>query len=265
VMTAANLPQAIVLAAGRGGRMGSVTQSIPKCMVELVGKSLLCRQLDTLRDAGVCDIAVVGGYCADALRADGAAIVLNPRHLVTNMVGSLFCAETLMVAGRDVIVSYGDIVYERRVLQTLLDTPGDVVVCVDRGWFRLWQARMPDPLLDAETLRLADGNRIIEIGMKPSSMADIEGQYIGLIKVSGAFVHNFREAWHGLRRRDVGGGEAIDGMYMTSFIQHLIDEGHDVRAALFEGGWLEVDTAADLEAYRRLHHSGELDALMRLR
>jgi choline kinase len=264
-MAATNHPRAIILAAGRGGRMGSVTASIPKCMVDLVGKSLLGRQMDTLREAGIDDITVVGGYRADALRADGARIVINPKHSTTNMVGSLFSAERLMVSGRDMIVSYGDIVYERRVLQALLDTAGDVSVCVDRGWLKLWQTRMAEPLRDAETLRLVGGDRIVEIGMKPSSMADIEGQYIGLIKVSGAFVSTFRDAWHELRSCEVGGCDAVDGMYMTSFLQHLINQGHHVRAALFEGGWLEVDTAADLETYRRLHQIGELDALVRLR
>jgi choline kinase len=260
-----NFPQAIVLAAGRGSRMGSITTSIPKCMVELAGKTLLGRQIDTLRESGVTDIAVVGGYRADALRADGAMVVLNPKHSSTNMVGSLFCAEPLMVAGRDTIVSYGDIVYERRVLQALLNTSGDVAVGVDQGWLNLWQARMPEPLLDAETLRLADGNRIVEIGRRPSSLADVEGQYIGLIKISGTFVEVFRDAWHGLRSRNVDEDKAVDGMFMTSFIQHLIDVGYDVRAALFEGGWLEVDTAADLETYEQLHRSGNLDALVRLR
>jgi len=47
-------------------------------------------------------------------------------------------------------------------------------------------------------------------------------------------------------------------MYMTSFIQHAIDSGWPVRAVLIANGWLEVDTQAELELYRRLEAEGTL-------
>ena len=40
-------------------------------------------------------------------------------------------------------------------------------------------------------------------------------------------------------------------MYMTSFIQNIIDSGWDVRASLTNRGWLEVDSVEDLEAYEK--------------
>ena len=41
--------------------------------------------------------------------------------------------------------------------------------------------------------------------------------------------------------------KAVILMYMTSFLQHLIDSGWDVRAAFIENGWLEIDAPEDLE------------------
>lgn len=41
-------------------------------------------------------------------------------------------------------------------------------------------------------------------------------------------------------------GKDFDNMYMTSFLQYLIDGGWEVRAAFIENGWAEVDCEADL-------------------
>jgi NDP-sugar pyrophosphorylase family protein len=50
-------------------------------------------------------------------------------------------------------------------------------------------------------------------------------------------------------------------MYMTSFLQLLIDSGHPLRAVPVDGGWLEVDTSRDLEIYAELAERGELGSL----
>ena len=41
-------------------------------------------------------------------------------------------------------------------------------------------------------------------------------------------------------------------MYMTSLIQHMIDSGWHIQAALINRGWLEVDSVEDLQAYEGL-------------
>jgi hypothetical protein len=60
---------------------------------------------------------------------------------------------------------------------------------------------------------------------------------------------------------DPGGtydGQSYKQMYMTSFIQHAIDNGWPVRAVPISNGWLEVDTIADIELYRRMEAEGLL-------
>ena len=49
-------------------------------------------------------------------------------------------------------------------------------------------------------------------------------------------------------------------MYMTSFIQALIDSNWDVRPALVENGWIEVDTATELELYNAMNDEGTLQS-----
>ena len=50
-------------------------------------------------------------------------------------------------------------------------------------------------------------------------------------------------------------------MYMTSFLQHLINSGWEVQSVPVANGWLEVDTVEDLELYSRMQTEGTLDQL----
>ena len=64
----------------------------------------------------------------------------------------------------DIIISYGDIVYEKKNLETVLRANGDIVVMVDDGWLDLWSIRNENPLNDAETLKYGDKGQIVELG-----------------------------------------------------------------------------------------------------
>jgi L-glutamine-phosphate cytidylyltransferase len=251
----------IILAAGQGVRLRPHTDGKPKCMVELAGVPLLHRQLRSMLECGIRRVALVGGYRADQLcgiEGVETEMVVNPRYAATNMVATLFCAEHLMSPVEPMIISYGDIVYEPSVLRTLLQSDAPLTIVVDRQWRRLWSLRMDDPLDDAETLKLEDGDRIIELGKKPSTYDDIEGQYIGLIMVRQDHVARFRRHYHELDRQKVYDGKDFDNMYMTSFLQNLIDSGWDARAAFTSNRWLEVDTVEDLQRYQQMYADGAL-------
>lgn len=256
--------RAIILAAGQGSRLRPYTDDRPKCMVELAGKPLLHRQLDVIKGAGITDIMLVGGYRADRLQLQGIALTENPQYAETNMVSTLFCAEDFMRGGEDLLIAYADIVYEPKVLKAVLSCNAPLCIAVDREWRRFWEARMDDPLSDAETLKLEDGNRIVELGAKPTSYDDIQGQYMGLVKVRADHLQALREAWHGMDRDAIYDGKDFDNMYMTSFLQYLIDSGWDARAAFTDNGWLEVDTVEDLDQFHRFHAEGSLDRFIQL-
>lgn len=91
--------KAIILAAGRGSRMGGLTDTQPKGLVSLRGKPLLEWQLASLRAAGIHEIALVTGYRHEALSPYGLPMFHNPDWRRTNMVTSLACLSR-MAAGR---------------------------------------------------------------------------------------------------------------------------------------------------------------------
>lgn len=227
-------------------------------MVPFMGRPLIHRQLDIFRSEGINDIIVIGGYKVSCLEVLNVPIVYNNRFAETNMVYTFFCAESVINQTEDLIISYGDIIFEAQVLKTLLSNDAPISIVIDRSWEDLWAARMDDPLLDAETLKLEDGNKIIELGKKTKDYADIQGQYIGLIKIAGNKVKEFFKAWHSMDRDILYDGKGIDSIYMTGFLQHLIDIGWDARAAFIDNGWLEVDTVEDLQCYEQMEANGQL-------
>lgn len=240
-------PRVVVLAAGQGTRLRPLTDDRPKCMVEISGHPILAHQLAVFRTAGIEDIHVITGYRADTVNLPGIVRHINPRYATTNMVGTFFSAEHVFTSEADLIISYGDIVYEPRVLQALLTNQAPVALAIDAQWRRFWEARMSNPLADAETLKLRDVNRIIELGKKPKSYEDIQGQYMGLIKIRADHVLQLAPVWRAMdRNATYDGGKSYDNMFMTTFLQHLIDIGWDVRASLVENGWMEVDAPEDL-------------------
>ena len=251
--------RAILLAAGQGTRLAPLTNDRPKCLVPLAGRTLLDRARDSLAHAGVTDLWVVAGYRAELISAAGYRTVVNERFAHTNMVASLFSARHLLDGTCDVLIVYGDIVFEHRVVAALAQSAGWVSVAVNEDWQVLWSVRMAHPLSDAETLRKNEGGFITEIGKRPRAASDIEGQYMGLIKLSADSVGKFCRAYDGMDRRLRYDGVGFDQLYMTGFLQYLIDAGWPVAAVAVRGGWLEVDTIEDLRLYEDLAAQGSLD------
>ncbi len=251
--------RAIILAAGEGTRLRPHTLDKPKCLVPLAGRPLLAWQVDALRAAGVDELTVVTGYRREQVESLGLPTVHNPRFDQTNMVASLMCARDLLDGSAPVVVAYGDLVYEPRVVTALVGARAPVAITVDTSWRRLWELRMADPLADAETLMLDGQGNVVELGRKPGSYDQIQGQYMGLIGLSADFAPRLVEIYDRLDPAGPYDGRDRDNMYMTSFLQHLIDHETPVAAVLVEGGWLEVDTTDDLDRYESLHERGLLD------
>ena len=257
------LVKSVLLAAGQGTRLRPYTDKQPKCMVPLADVPLLTYQRAVLRQAGVRDITIVAGYQASVIPVEDDRVVMNPRYDQSNMVTTLFCAPDVFDGSADVLIAYTDIVYEPRVLEALLACDASVAVTVDTNWQAYWQTRMENPLTDAETLKLDNGGRILELGKKPQSEADIQAQYMGLIKIKASEAKKFLSVYQQLvsqnqKSPETYDGQSFDNMYMTSFIQHLIDTNWPVQSVPVTNGWLEVDTVQDLELYQQLQQEGKL-------
>ena len=109
----------IILAAGKGSRLGSITKTIPKCMVKLAGKPLIGWVYDTLLQSGIDNIYVIAGYKKDIVgefihrRYDDAHMVIQ-NHLngtadALTHVDENKLSDSFLVLASDAIYSYEDI------------------------------------------------------------------------------------------------------------------------------------------------------------
>jgi choline kinase len=251
--------RAVILSAGRGSRIHPYTENRPKCLTELGGMTLIGRQIATLRAAGVGDIVIAAGYRAEMLDLPGTRMVLNPNWESTNMVETLFCAEAEF--GEEVIVSYGDIVYEPRVLAALLTSRYEISVAVDVNGRAYWGHRFENPSSDAESLRLDEEGRITDIGNPVSDISEIEAQYMGLMRFKGGGVRALKEARNNFSpfHRPWMENRPPEQAYMTDLLMEMVLMGFPVHAIPVEGGWLEIDTVKDYETAAAMIENGTID------
>jgi choline kinase len=235
----------VILAAGRGSRLGALTDDRPKCLVQLAGRPLLTWQRDALAAGGAGETAVVVGYRADLLRRQGLPVFVAPRWEQTNMVVSL-CAAAPWLRSEPCVVSYGDIVFEPDAVRALVAADGDLAITYDPRWHDLWSRRFADPLEDAEAFVLAQDGSVARIGGRAATIAEIEGQYMGLLRFTPA---SWAAVEATLASLSAGQRDRLD---MTGLLQLLISSGHRVGAVPYRGGWGEVDHESDLEVCESL-------------
>jgi choline kinase len=126
---------AIILAAGRGSRLAEHNpHGLPKCLIEMGGRSLLARHLDLLFQLGVQRADLVLGYEADRIIEHVGTLVsrpeigfhFNPRFELGSVLSLLAARETLE-SGSPVLVMDADVLYHPQILETLIRT--EIVNC----------------------------------------------------------------------------------------------------------------------------------------
>lgn len=251
--------KSIILAAGQGTRMGNLTTNKPKCMVEFLGKPILQFSIDLLRKNLINDIIVLRGNKGEAISYTEVKY-LNAFNS-KNMVETLFKASGEMDG--DLIVLYGDIILDNSSIKALLSSIGDICVLIDNNWYEFYNIRFNgDPYIDAESCIINSDNEIVNIGDKNPSSMNIMGQYIGAIKLTKAGCDSFLSFYKSLskdyKNKKWIRGRYFEEMYMTDFLQGLIDIGVKVDAVEHKNGWLEFDTKDDIYCYESLYMKNQL-------
>jgi phosphoenolpyruvate phosphomutase len=236
---------AVVLAASAGD-LGGLTGSMPKCMVDIRGRSLLDTLVGTLRGSGVRDITVVRGYGKEAVQVNGVQMVDNDRHADTGELWSLACARDAIKG--ETVLAYGDVLFRRHILDGLLTSDADIVLAADpRVAPRRNLSNAPDLLV---TDRPFSGQYLDD---RPSYLSQMSstvtpeqasGEWIGLARFShqGA-------VW---LQAEITAMEQ-EGLLETADLPMLLTRlaaRHKVEVRYFTGHWLDVDTLGDLAEAR---------------
>ncbi|MBS3109538.1 phosphocholine cytidylyltransferase family protein [Candidatus Woesearchaeota archaeon] len=260
--------KAIILAAGMGTRLGKYTKDLPKCMLKFSGKTLLERQIETLRNAGIRDISIVTGYMAEKINYPGVKYYKNKDFATTNMVESLFCAVDEMTD--DLVVCYGDIVYQKSVIDSVMQSKADIGVTVDLDYWPYWAARLSEPEKDIESLVVDKNGKIIDLGNPDCSLEEAKVRYVGLIRFSKKGLSALKKVYSENKKKYFSKdapwlrSKSFKKAYMTCMLQAMINAGYKVMPIPINRGWLEFDTSEDYEKMSGLHKSGRLKQFIKL-
>jgi choline kinase len=247
--------KAIIVAAGRGRRLGSETEEIPKCMVKVAGRAILHRQLDALAAAGVDDVVVVRGYRGDKIAPPTGGpplrFVDNPDWAANNILTSLFYAEREMKDG--FLFSYSDIVFAPEHARRLAEAPGPVALVIDRRWRDAYEGRSLHPVSEAELARVDGAGAaaaVTRVGKRLVGEEEAAGEFIGLARFSAegaaALAEVWREASARGRSAPFGAATTLDQAYLSDGLNALVARGVGLRPLFIDGLWREIDTEEDL-------------------
>jgi len=264
--------RAIIIAAGRGRRLGPHTAEIPKCMVQVGRHPILSWQWKALAAAGIGEVVLIRGYLADVLTSFATGLVPsisfvdNPQWETNNVLLSLACARAAL--DQPVLLSYSDILFTPEVARAAAESPAELGLVIDRRFRDIYEGRSEHPLDEAEVSSLAPDGSVAKVGKRALPAEESVGEFIGLAKLGERGVALFADALDGLMERyaerqqePFQRAQTFRNAYLTDLLQEIIDSGSaaplgHVQPIWIEGQWREIDTGQDLERARVLVESG---------
>jgi phosphoenolpyruvate phosphomutase len=258
--------KAIIVAAGRGRRLGPETDDIPKCMVAVGGRPILHRQLEALAAAGADEVVIVRGYLGDKIQIPPPPpglrlrFIENPGWQTNNILASLFHAEAEMDSG--FLFTYSDIVFGGEHALRVAASPADVALVVDRRWQEAYVGRLLHPVSEAELVKVEDGvgdaagdgaavgPRVRRVGKRVVAADEAAGEFTGLAKFSARGAAGLRRVWAAALGRGLehpfGEAAALRQAYLSDALNQMAAEGVPLVPVFVDGRWREIDTEEDL-------------------
>ena len=230
------MTNAVILSAGQGKRLSPLTDARPKCLVPIAGRPILEWQLRSLAAAGIDEIAVVTGFCADAVDAmlmttnvpADVRTVYNPFYTVADNIGSCWAAKDLF--GPDTLLLNGDTLFEPEIVTRVLDqAQAQISVTIDSK-----------ETYDSDDMKICrDGGQLTAIGK--TLELPVDGEAIGMIR----FQRDGGDRFVAAMRKALKDAATLKRWYL-SIIDELAREG-GVGVVSIEGlAWNEIDYPRDL-------------------
>ena len=244
----------IILAAGMGSRLRSLTNDKPKCMIKLFNETLIERQIKIFHSCNINDITIVTGHRSEIIDIPDVNYVKNENYETTDMNESLFCA--LKPSSSPILVTYSDIVFEQKIIQQMLEITDGIRLAVNLNWKKYYQNRTMHPLSEAENV-LVENGRILQIRKNISESLQNQqiGEFLGIMMLSSDHVKILLERYSYLKKNHIGtfhSSSSLSNAYITDMLQEIINCGINVNPVFTEGRWFEIDTPEDLKNAEKL-------------
>jgi phosphoenolpyruvate phosphomutase len=239
--------KAIIIAAGAGKRLRPLTDALPKCMLKFGGKTLLQRQLEAFRAYKIKNAVLIKGFKPEKINYPGIKYYINENYQNNNILNSLFYAEEEIEG--EVIISYSDILFEKQVVERLIESKKDISIVVDIDWRGYYEDRKDHPIEEAENVIFDAENNVVEIGKILTKKHDVHGEFIGMMKLTSRGSEILKKHYNRSKKLFWGKpfqrAPIFEKAYITDMIQEMVDLGVPIHCVIIERGWKEIDTAED--------------------
>ena len=241
----ADQASAIVLAASRGDELGELTDDKPKTMVSIRGVPILSHIVDAYNTVGIKNIAVVRGYKKEAVHLPNLAYVDNDDYAATGELASLLKAlQAKDSHDQEIIISYGDVLFNSYIPQALLQEKEDFVIFVDSNWQEKTSYTRLGGFAEctAPNSRKAFNTQIHLKQLGTNIPRDsIHGVWMGFLKVSAIGASQLQELLPKLlavpENQKAG---------MATLFQELIKNHQPIRVLYTVGHWLDINNLDDV-------------------
>ena len=222
--------KAIIIAAGRSPRLLPLTKNTPQCLLPIRSKTMIERQIQSLKDAGIEDITVVTGYLADKVEhfcsSIGVKTVFNPFYNSSGMAATLWVARGELREG--FIFLYSDVLFDSEIVRVLLDRKECVCLSVKKNELRD----------EAEKVYGSEG---VVKGISKEMKGEYAGEFVGIAKFSAEGAMKFIAELEVALRGSVN-SSFIDAV--NNLIKSRVSVGmYDIADARF----IDVDFPEDLK------------------
>jgi phosphoenolpyruvate phosphomutase len=244
--TAAEL-RAVVLAAGGSDEKGAFAER-PRCMHFVKGRPILSWQIDAFNRQGIKQVGVVRGHRKQAVDLQGPHYFDNDAYAETGEIQSLAAARDFLKG--DVIVAYGDIVFDEFILQSLLAARAEVSIAVDASWkLRNRKDKRPDLVMTSGVCSPLGEDRctLARIGAEVSR-AEASGEWVGLLLLRGGGTVRVAAL---LDRLAAAEPEVLRRGNLDALLAQLVAAGERIEVVHTYGHWHDVDDEAVLQDARR--------------
>jgi phosphoenolpyruvate phosphomutase len=249
--------RAVILAAGFDERLMPLVTDKPKAMLDVKGRSILERQVHALQQTGVRQIAVVRGYKKEQVTLPHVRFYDNDAFAESGELESLLRAWSELSAA--VIVLYGDILFDRSILERLLRSGDDITIVCDRSWPETRAGREQsgaDLVVETPTPRryhrFLEDEQVVQVAAIGAKLdpARATAEFIGMAKLSARGCQILDQVYRELR--DGGDGPVHESpslrtAKLTDLLHEVVRRGHAVMSVGVYQGWLEVDTFDDYQ------------------
>lgn len=236
---------AIVLAASRGKELGELTEQQPKTMVNIQGTPILSHIVDAYNAVGIKDIVVVRGYKKAAVNLPNLTYVDNDDFADTGELDSLLKAlRSRKGPAQDTVISYGDVLFNKYIPQSLCQETDDCVVFVDSNW----QEQSSYARLGGFTeCTIPNSRRAFNAKIYLKHLGDrlpkesIHGVWMGFLKVSPSAVTLITDIITELLADPANRKAGI-----PQLLQALLKRQYPIRVLYTAGHWLDINSIEDV-------------------